>query len=287
MEKKWVYAPILVILAVIISLFILLAVNQPKTLNSEKAVYEQSIGKDEYLDLDYISPEEEGIGDFTTLIEGNLGKSAASLEDCESQSDFEKEWCYVQYASDSGDIRGCDIIGDVATKDSCYGTLAIETKNAETCNNIIVGKAECIRDVAIETNNASLCEKTNYEHSACIKAVSTGNYADCSTDYQRDICNNAVTAGDASLCEEILDRSEYCYYEIALNTDNAMLCNKAGVSKDHCFFAVATTVNNPAICENLSETRDNCVAWIAFNTNNKQLCFEAGSEVQSCLEDLS
>jgi len=29
------------------------------------------------------------------------------------------------------------------------------------------------------------------------------------------------------------------------------------------------------------------VAWIAFNTNNKQLCFEAGSEVQSCLEDLS
>ena len=56
--------------------------------------------------------------------------------------------------------------------------------------------------------------------------------------------------------------------------------------REVCLFKVATNTNNVAICELKKENRDNCVAWVAYNTGNKALCYQAGTEAQSCIEDI-
>jgi len=307
MNAKWLAVPALLVL----TLAVIILINQPKV-NPVDDVSHVDVGGDEYLGEDYITPEEEGIGDFE--LNPNIPSDylyPTSISDCDSASDFERDWCLEQYAIVSADPRGCELTSDRATQDDCYTQVAVLREDASLCENVKVGYSECYTDVAIETGNSSLCEKGSYEVQQCITAANAGDYNLCPEGFDRRICNDAVTERNPSLCteelvvegecydglqerfvpcevtERIRDYTEVCYLEIALNTNQASLCNQAGEASDHCFFKIATTLNNASICENLTETRDNCVAWVAFNTNNPDLCYQAGSEAESCLADLA
>ena len=274
--------PIILIAALAIALYL----NQPKTIPSGGVQYVGTDSGDEYLAIDYTSPEEAGIGGpEKPLTEGGL---VSDIGECEGLPEINREWCYSEYATVSGDVKGCEAIqGDVAIKDDCFAQLAVQKKDSGLCGEIKTNSSECYTTVAIDTNSAALCENGKADREQCFKAAEAKSYEACPLSDARRICNNAVSQGNPSLCNEVKTYDEYCYLNVAINTNNSSLCNKAGPSVEHCFFKVATTLNNAAICENLAETRDNCVAWVAFNTNNKQLCYQAGAEVQSCLEDLS
>ena len=285
MKTSWLTIP-LVLIGILITVFLLaFFLNQPKINEADTEFF--AVGDDEYLDLDYISPEEEGIGEFGTTNSPSEYFVAEQVEECEAFENQDKNDCYALYSIFNDNEDGCGFIDDSTQKDDCYSQIAFVKKDASLCENIITGAPECYASIAIETNDASLCEKAGLEKRQCFVAAQTGNIDDCDNGLQSRFCKDAAVAKDPSICNEINDLGEFCYQNVAINTNTSSLCNKAGIGKDHCFFKIATTINNAAICENLTDTRDNCVAWVAFNTGNTDLCFEAGTETQSCLQDLA
>ena len=287
MKYQSLFTALGIILGLMLVLMIAVYFNQAEVIPADDASYYETPAGDEYLDYDYVSPDEEGIGDFYVPEEREFEPLPTNMSDCESKKGFDMEWCYSKYAELSGDESGCDAIEDLAIRDDCFLKMSQTNADPALCEKIVVGKAQCYIDVAIETNMASLCEKGKVEKEMCIKAANAGSFDLCSKDFQRDICDEAVTNRDPSFCDNMLDYSNYCYSTIAINTNQSSLCNKLEYGKDTCFFKIAIALNNAKICENLSETRDNCIAWVAFNTNNKELCYQAGTEVQSCLADLA
>ncbi len=280
MDYKWLAVPVLLILALGVALYL----NQPKVGQVEGVKY-QSAGGDEYLDYDYTTPEEVGVGEADPNIKTS-GVAPKSLADCAAVGESEKDWCYTQYALYSGDEKGCALPGEQASKDDCFAQLALVENKPGLCDRVEVGRAQCSITIAVAEKNPSLCEKGKFEKEQCLKAVAAKSQDMCAKDEQRKICNDAVQANDAGICSQMIDYTEFCYYNIAVDTNSSSLCNKAGESRDSCFFKVALGTSNEAICENLTETRDNCIAWVAFNTGNKELCYKAGKETQSCLDDL-
>ena len=305
MNNAWLAIPVILILALVGLLFL----SQPKVNPAEDVEYVDVDG-DEYLDLDYISEDEIGIGDVEDEGVPTNFVLGASIEECSQLTDFEKDLCMLRYVETSGDKDTCERIVDGAIRDDCFARIASLKQDATACDKVTFGKSECYVDVAIQTSDAGLCEKGNAERDQCYQAALSGNYDACPEGESKKICNDAISEGNPELCltgrtiestcwstideafipcevtEEIRTYSEFCYYNVAVETNAVSLCNKAGGLMDTCFFKVARNLKNPNICENLSETRDNCIAWIAFDTNDRQLCFQAGSEAQSCIEDL-
>jgi len=285
MTYKWLTIPAALIIALLVIFLAAFFLNQPPITQVEGVDYIEVEG-DEYLDYDYISPEEEGIGEFDESLITADYEVATNIDECNSQDGFDKDNCLALYAIFNKDEAGCEATEDQSLRDDCFAQMAYTKQDAELCGKVKVGLPECYTSIAIETNQASLCEKGSFEKDACYKAVASGKYTDCADGYDRRHCNDAVTANDSSFCENIIDYSQICYYTIATDTGSISLCSKAGPARDTCIFKVATTTNNAIICEQLSDSRDNCIAWVALNTNNRQLCFQAGAEAQSCLDDL-
>lgn len=285
MKTTWYTFPLALIGILILVFLLAFFLNQPKINEADTELF--AVGDDEYLDLDYISPEEEGIGEFGTTNSPSEYFVPERVEECEAFQDSEKNDCYALYSIFNDSESGCSFIDDATQKYDCYSQIAFVKKDASLCENVLIGKPECYASIALETNDASLCVNAGLAKRQCFVAAQTGNFDDCEEGLQSRFCKDAAVAKDPSICNEMNDLGEFCYQNVAINTNTSSLCNKAGVGKDHCFFKIATTINNAAICENLTDTRDNCVAWVAFNTGNRELCFEAGAETQSCLQDLA
>ncbi len=279
-DYKWLVVPVVLLAA----LGLLLFLNQPKTSPAEGEEY-VNVNGDEYLAQDYITPDEEGIGEKNPLIKETKGY-AKSPQECLDENDSLRDFCLAEYAYFNEDEKGCEMAGEQGIRDDCYAALAQKKLDAGLCEKVKYGYTECTAFIAIETGTASLCEKGDYELEQCIKAVNEEDSALCAEGYDRRYCNDAVLNNDASLCNSIRGYKEFCYYNIAVQKNDASLCSRAGPSRDTCYFAIAKETRNAAICENLSETRDNCVAWVAFLTGNRELCFQAGSEARSCIEDI-
>jgi len=285
MNNKWYTIPLALIGVLILVFLLAFFLNQPKINEADTELF--AVGDDDYLDLDYISPEEEGIGEFGTTNSPSDYFVPNKVEECEAFENQDKNDCYSLYSLFNDDESGCGLIDDTTQKDDCFTQIAYVTKDASLCESVLYGKSECYASIGIETNDAASCEKAGEEKRQCFVAAQTGNINDCEEGLQSRFCKDASVAKDPSICNEMNDLGEFCYQNVAINTNTSSLCNKAGIGKDHCFFKIATTINNAVICENLTDTRDNCVAWVAFNTGNRDLCFEAGAEVQSCLQDLA
>jgi len=289
MKYNSLLVPIGLIVGLILVFFVAFMLNQP-VINQLPEENYVNVNGDEYLDEEYISPYEEGIGEFDQSLL-NEEYAPLLLEDCELETEEDKEYCYSYYSIMTGDPEGCEETTEIGLRDDCFAQVALTNKDASLCDRIKAGYSECYVSIGIDTNNAAYCEKGNFEQEQCFKAAKSGKYTDCAEGYQRKICNDAVTAKDESVCEEMVDFRGYCYSAVAINTSNQTLCNKLPTNerKDSCFFRISLNKNNHALCENILsvELRDNCVAWVAFNTNNKQLCYQAGKEAQSCLDDLA
>ncbi|HLC78911.1 MAG TPA: hypothetical protein VJG83_00640 [archaeon] len=281
MKYIWLAVPIVLIVVLAGALYL----NQPKTIPTDDLSY-VNVGGDEYLDEEYITPDEELTGERELINEPSGQNIPVNLSDCESSEFSNKETCYLIYSVASGDEQGCESISDQTTRDDCIARIAQLRAEPAVCEKIKVGKSQCIVDAAIEKGDSSLCEMGSADRAQCYRAFSSKDYTMCAESFDKRHCNDAIAENDSKLCENIETYSSFCYYTIATNTKSPSLCSKAGTSAQSCYFRIALETNNPAICENLSETRDNCIAWIAFNTNNKELCYEAGSEAQSCIEDI-
>ncbi|MFH1390937.1 MAG: hypothetical protein ABIH20_01355 [Candidatus Diapherotrites archaeon] len=285
MAQKWLTIPLALIAGLILVFLIAFFISQPEVSDAGPQDFVDVDG-DEYLDLDYISPDEEGIGEFDESQITVDFEVAESVDECNSKEGLEKDDCLAIYSIFHNDSQGCEATEDQSLRDDCFAQIAYMQKDATLCEKVKVGLPECYTSIAIETNQASLCDKGKSEKDACLKAVASGNFSDCADGFERRFCNDAIVANDPAICENITDYSQICYYSIATETGSVSLCSKSGPSRDTCIFKVATTTNNAAICEQLTDSRDNCVAWVALNTNNRQLCFQSGAEAQSCLDDL-
>lgn len=287
MKKNiWIFlaVPVLLILAIGIAVYF----NQPK-INKVDDVKYVDVNGDDYLAQEYITQDQEGIGnDPITQKDGNYFVPV-KLSDCESRPQGEqRDTCYLLFTSITEKPEGCEKITDRVVKDDCFTRAAYLSKNAALCENVRFGYSQCYSDVATDTNNASLCEKTDFERRQCFAAVSARDGTLCAPSEDMSSCVFAVLDNNSQKCNEIHSYKSFCYHSIATETNNFSLCNKLSEpEKGSCIFRVALNTNNPNLCEYLADTRDSCVAWIAFNTNNKDLCLKAGAEAQSCIEDLS
>ncbi|HIH09290.1 MAG TPA: hypothetical protein HA254_01330 [Candidatus Diapherotrites archaeon] len=280
MNYRWLAVPVILLAALGAAIYF----NQPK-IADVKGVDYINVDGDEYLSDDYITPDEEIVGDGPVR-DLNV-EFPITAADCDKYNPYKRDSCLLLYARMQDDEKGCSAIIDGTTRDDCYATLAIDNKDAAMCGKVKIGYQECMADVAIATSDASLCDKGDYEQQQCFKAFEAKDISLCADGYDRRYCLGAVLDSNLSSCDYIRTNSHFCNYMIALDTLSPSLCNKAGDAADSCFFRVALDSNNAQACENLSETRDSCVAWIAYNTNNKALCYQAGTQAQSCIEDLS
>ncbi len=287
MEKNWLLLPIVaavLLVAVFAAAFFL---NQEPISNVD-ADY-TDVGNDEYLDFEYISEDEVGIGDKLDSDSPENYFVPKNIGECTGMGDVNRDNCLALYSIFYDDETACGQINDVTLRNDCFAQVASSKDDPSICENIANGKSECYSSVGIEKNDVASCEKAGSERQQCFTAAASGNMANCPEGYYRNICNDAALASDPSICENIPDEGEFCFLQVALNTNSASLCNKSGDNTNHCFFQVALALSNHKICDSISQVdiRDNCVAWVALNTNNKDICYEAGSQIQSCLQDLS
>ncbi|HZX20053.1 MAG TPA: hypothetical protein VFF13_03500 [archaeon] len=288
MEHKWATIPIILIIA-LIGVFVFAYYFESANVNEVGDADYADVGEDEYLNIEYVSPDENGIGDeydFSTS-SGDY-QVAETPEECNALSESGRDNCLSLHAVFHQNEDACALIEERSEKDECFSQIAIDKKDGNICDNVLGVKSECFSTLGVETNNVNYCEKAGLEKRQCIIAAASGKFEDCAEGLQKRYCNDAVAYNDASHCDNIIDEAEFCYYNVAKNTNASSLCNKAGPSRDSCFFQIAVNSNNEQLCENLTDTRDNCIAWVAINTNNKDLCFKLSSaEVQSCIEDVS
>ncbi|VVB99102.1 Uncharacterised protein [uncultured archaeon] len=286
MNRAWLAVPILLVAALGIAVFL----GQPKqsSVQLPDSGY-VDVNGDQYSAQEYMQTPEDALRSAVQGLPSDF-VYPVKISDCDSYADrYARERCLVLYTQRSGDPKGCEPIQGIESKDACYFDAAVDSKKPALCENITYGKQECYMQAAIETKDATTCAKAAANIKGCENAVDAGDVAKCPLGDDQQFCGDAVLAKDKSLCRQMRSYDEACYLQIAVDTNNSSLCNRTGTSQDHCFFKVANSVNNPAICESIGETavRDNCVAWVAFNTGNTQLCYQAGSEAQSCLDDLS
>ncbi len=283
MKYAWLAVPLLLILALGAALYMSQPKENPQQLNDSDYV---DVNGDEYLRNDYITDPADELANVGSGIPSNF-VYPVRLADCEKYKDRDsRDRCYGLYALRSGDVAGCEAAKGVDSRDDCFMQMAVEVKQPALCEKVNFGKEECYMVAAIELKDPSLCGKSSANIPQCEKAVDSGKIEDCPIGDDLHYCGDAVIAKDKSLCSQLRSYDSFCYMTVAIDTNNSSLCNRAAKGRDHCFFKIATTVNNAAICESLTETRDNCVAWVAFNTGDKQLCYQAGSEAQSCIEDI-
>ncbi len=285
MKYVWLAVPILLLLALGIAFYL----SQPKEnqtpLDDSDYV---DVNGDQYLSSEYVTDPAQALSDTAQGIPSDF-VYPAKLADCEKITDTpSRDRCYGLYSQRSGDVAGCEAAKGVDSRDDCFLSLAVQLKKADLCKKVNFGKEECYLNTAMETGDASLCERSAANISQCEKAVGSGNIGDCPVGDDMHYCGDAVVGKDKSLCSQLRSYDQYCYLQVGIDQNNSSLCNKAGDASDHCFFKIATTVNNPKICEGINDgqVRDNCVAWVAYNTGNRELCYQAGTEAQSCIDDI-
>ncbi len=282
MDYRWLAVPALLIVALGVAVFL----NQPKVSDVGDLGY-IDVNGDEYLPEDYITPDEEGIGDTEYIGPKSTYDFPATIADCTGRVGGDRDTCLLLYSVMNEDGSGCGEMADSSLRDDCYYKAATVNNNETFCENVTLGKQRCYIDIAISTKNAGLCEKGRMNVDKCYDAVKAGDMAKCADSDDRKRCNDAVFYKDSTKCALLEREDAYCYYAIATENSNAALCAKAGVSSGTCYFKIATETNNAAICNNLTDSKDNCVATVAYNTGNTQLCYQAGAERQSCLEDIA
>ena len=272
---------LLFIVAALIVILVMVYIGMGKQSPAGNAIpnYVKTASGDEYL------PQEFDTNDIVTITDVSKIRKDA---DCEKMTGELRDGCYVGKAAVNYDESQCNLITSVAFKDDCYLKIAKDGGKADACEKLTAGKSECYSMLAQQNNDPKLCEKIPKSKQICMDAYRKKDSSNClAADFYTRQCNDAVAFNDSSYCDGIVDFSEDCYLNIAIDTDNAQLCDNLAVSKNYCYYTVATNTNNVNICNLLTDERDNCVADIAFNTNNIGLCEQAGTQRQSCLDDLS
>lgn len=270
----------------IIAIFLLIS-SQPKPPQDLKYV-ESPITGEEYLEFEYAGEEEVQQQTDPAIDLGAQGFTPArTAQDCETKEGYFRDNCFSNLALIKKDISLCSGVSDPEFRDSCIFELAAEEANKDWCMQLDYDIPDCLTEVALKNNDPKLCEEAGFERETCIQAASLGSFEMCSKlGINRGYCNDAVDKRDSSICANIFDASQSCFFDLAVYTMNAQHCEKTGVKKDVCLFTIAVESGNTTACNLLNEGRDNCIATIALNTYNPALCDQAGFERETCLEDI-
>ncbi len=241
---------------------------------------------DEYIPEDYATEEE-----INPVLDPNVpgfvaGETSADCDKIESA--YMRAECYRNIALSNNDVSYCNNEIEEGQKDNCIYEVALKSNDVQTCFGLAYDVADCITEIAIATQSPQTCEEAGFEKPTCFRAVDEKDFELCKkTGIYRRFCNDAVDLQDKTQCENIPDGKEYCYYQLALSTNNAQYCQNSGeLIEQNCIFSIAIETNNVQACNLLATSRDHCVASIALNTGNVSLCEQAGSEKQACIEDL-
>ena len=275
---------VFIALIVLIGAYVVVS-NQPSPPDDLK--YVQSPEGEDYLSFEY-TPESEVQAQTNPQLDLDAEgfEPARTADDCSMRTGYLRDTCFSNLAIIKNDISICDAVGDAEFRDSCVFELATTAGNKEWCMELDYDIPDCLLQVAVKNHDPSACVDAGFEKDECVKAVSLGDFGLCAKlGVNRSMCNDAVDQKDSSICGNIPDGSQNCFYDLAVETLDAQFCEKVGVRKDACIFTVAVYSDNILACNLLTEGRDNCVATIALTTDNPALCDEAGFERQSCLDD--
>ncbi|GEM_PF-2907647 len=242
---------------------------------------------DEYRAEEYYSENEinplAGIDDVSF-------QEAKTSQDCDKMQDYYLRGdCYSNLAIINSDVSFCGTVKEQGQQDTCLYNVALQTNDTSICLQMSFDITDCLTQIAVNNLDPSACELSAYEKEQCINAAIAEDFSQCThLGYNRKICNDAVDQKNIALCENIIDASKNCFFELAKAALDPQYCAKTEPTvRNTCIFIVATTAKNAGYCNLLSEDRGNCIATIAVATNNRALCEQAGTERQSCIEDLS
>jgi len=280
-DFKWLAIPAILIIALGVAVYL----NQPKV-NEAGDVKYIDVNGDEYLSEDYVTNDELSTGDSEGELPDSEYDFPESVADCTGRAGIEKDRCLLIFSVLNESGEGCGAMSDPVLKSGCYHKTAEMNLNSNFCAFAGIEAQGCYIDIATQNNDASLCEKGHINMDQCYVAARTGDFELCPESVDRRTCNEAVSNNDPSICAQTETLDGFCYYTIATQTNNDTLCAKAKQGSNTCYFKVALAKSDIRICDFMKENRDNCVAWIAFTKGDKGLCKQAGTEAQSCVEDI-
>ncbi len=127
---------------------------------------------------------DSGVLEGTTLPDNTqLSPEPALSSDCEKITDPDrKDYCFFAEADDSGTVEPCTKISDIAARNNCVKTLAVDKANTSFCNYSVSAfnpndnsnvKYACISAVAEDQADEKICNeipKTDWKNK-CLEIV--------------------------------------------------------------------------------------------------------------------
>src|SRR3989344_6148277 len=115
MDYKWLAVPAVLIEALGIAVYL----NKPKVSDVGNLNY-IDVNGDEYLPGDYVTPEQEGIGNAEVSETGTDYDFPTTVADCTARPGSERDTCLLLYSVMNEDGSGCGAMSDPSLRDDCY-----------------------------------------------------------------------------------------------------------------------------------------------------------------------
>ena len=173
---------------------------------------------------------------------------------CQNVFEDNRQYCYQNLVSISGNANSCDQLSDPKEISSCYVHFV--------STNYFISNLSVI--------NQSMCDKVlkdQPEHDMCL-AMTTQNAAFCNP--ARVDCPAYITK-DLTLCPQSTsetDKNE-CYHALAMLKKDSAICENVGISeaKDECYQDYSHLSQEQTLCDNISNSnqKDQCLENIAIN----------------------
>ncbi len=206
--------------------------------------------------INYCGKSQEKMGSCTFTIAKNLNKPTY----CFNANELSGE-CWNFFALNHSNAELCELS---VLRDTCYLSIASQTKNRELCDRASSKRNDCWHKLAVIEREPEICFKINSSSGIC----SVGGYADQIT------------------CRELDDDVSSCIYFSSLT--NLDYCHY--ISKEYyvarCYRNVAVETTNLQACDLAKRFRPNCYYEIAMRKKDVRLCREAGPWEIECLESL-
>ncbi len=167
----------------------------------------------------------------------NLNKIDEALSACQkNKNDDGRIYCEAMI---NGESSICENRPDVTSREICYHSMAVTTKNVSLCEKA-GSKNACLAALTLDYEK---CKMVDLKDNCYMNiAILTKDFSGCERISDKMVFNecSAYTKLDISLCERLEEtKKEYCYADVAKRKRDSSLCDAIQSDKKEMCIAIA------------------------------------------------
>ena len=214
-------------------------VEEVKRMTKEKAVNE--------LNYNICRDDEDCVYQIALILnESNRCKKFTNIE--------RKDACYINIAKSMKDMELCKDITDPNTKGQCYYFFSTFIHEEKLCELVPDDKVpECYYHLALNKTEISYCNKTRSSHGECYftlaKTINQLTYCFYAAELQGQCWNYFAWEQKNNEFCKLSPEADYCYFQLALKTNDSKYCVLSGPHRTLCFYQYAVNAQDPSSCQ--------------------------------------